>query len=167
MSVGAYSINEDGRLKGEINPADNRTPINQSVESGEEDIVEDEEFSKRNNGRGRRHRRSRKPVAMDTIGNLMKEKKKDKTCWERFIFYPTDKFKIYWDLVIIIFSIWNSILIPYELAYPETVKSAGPIAIIDYFPIDASFIADIVINFRTVYFDPRTETIVSDPGKIA
>jgi hypothetical protein len=44
-----------------------------------------------------------------------------KSCWETFKFYPTDKFKIYWDMLIIVLSIWNSILIPYELAFPVIV----------------------------------------------
>lgn len=87
----------------------------------------------------------------------MSQKVLKKTCWENFKFYPTDKFKIYWDMVIILLSIWNSILIPYELAFPSIVEEEPSLTTLDYF-IDAAFAFDIVINFRSVYYDPKTET---------
>lgn len=96
----------------------------------------------------------------------MSQKVLKKTCWENFKFYPTDKFKIYWDMVIILLSIWNSILIPYELAFPSIVEEEPSLTTLDYF-IDAAFAFDIVINFRSVYYDPKTETQVTDGKKIA
>jgi len=96
----------------------------------------------------------------------MSQKVLKKSCWENFTFYPTDKFKIYWDMLIIVLSIWNSILIPYELAFPVIVEEEKALPVFDYF-IDAAFAFDIVINFRSVYYDPKTESLVTDGNKIA
>ena len=69
-------------------------------------------------------------------------------------------------MLIIVLSIWNSILIPYELAFPVIVEEEKALPVFDYF-IDAAFAFDIVINFRSVYFDPKTESLVTDGNKIA
>lgn len=62
-----------------------------------------------------------------------------------------------WDLTIIILSVYNSILIPYEFAYG--IDYIVFLEIIDRV-VDSTFIIDIFINFRTMYKDSRTDELV-------
>ena len=73
--------------------------------------------------------------------------------------YPNSGFKIAWDLVIIVLSVYNSILIPFEFAY--SVESSIWFEIVDRI-VDAAFIIDIIISFRSVYRDSRTDELVTD-----
>ena len=73
--------------------------------------------------------------------------------------YPNSGFKIAWDLVIIVLSVYNSILIPFEFAY--SVESSIWFEIVDRI-VDAAFIIDIMISFRSVYRDSRTDELVTD-----
>jgi hypothetical protein len=45
------------------------------------------------------------------------ETKKLKISRDLFIFHPNGKFKMYWDLIIIILTIYNVVLVPYEVGY--------------------------------------------------
>lgn len=74
------------------------------------------------------------------------------------LIHPNSRFKIVWDLIVIVLSVYNSIIIPYEFAY--SLDPSIFIEIIDYL-IDSLFIVDIFINFRTIYFD-KTDTEVHD-----
>ena len=73
--------------------------------------------------------------------------------------YPNSGFKIAWDLIIIVLSVYNSILIPFEFAY--SVESSIWFEIVDRI-VDAAFIIDIIISFRSVYRDSRTDELVTD-----
>ena len=75
------------------------------------------------------------------------------------LIYPNSGFKIAWDLVIIVLSVYNSILIPFEFAY--SVESSIWFEIVDRI-VDAAFIIDIIISFRSVYRDSRTDELVTD-----
>lgn len=57
-----------------------------------------------------------------------KERIDKKMKWDCLI-YPNSRFKITWDLVIIILSVYNSILIPYDFAYQ--VKTSIMLEILD------------------------------------
>lgn len=61
-----------------------------------------------------------------------------------------------------IFAIWNSIQIPYSLAFtPEEDKSTFDLIV--NMIIDLLFMSDVVINFRTSYIIEETgEEIASD-----
>jgi hypothetical protein len=80
------------------------------------------------------------------------------------LIHPDSKCKIYWDLIIIIFSVYNSILIPYQLAY--SVQESISLEVIDRL-VDTTFIFDIAINFKTIYRDSYTDEDVRDGRKIA
>lgn len=68
-----------------------------------------------------------------------------------------------WDVLIMVFAIWNSILIPLEVGYAYTphvvVKS------IDY-SIDGFFVLDIFFNFWTIYMDSKTDEPVRSGRRI-
>lgn len=89
-----------------------------------------------------------------------------KGCWENFKFHPKQTRKIQWDILVIILSVWNSILIPFEFAFEETVAASMGLTVFDYI-VDVFFAFDILINFRTMYIDPKSEAIVSDGKLIA
>ena len=85
--------------------------------------------------------------------------------WSKMtLIYPDSKFKIIWDLVIIILSVYNSLLIPYQFAY-----SAGSNLFLDILDriIDSLFMIDIIINFRTVFKDKKTDELVANGKRIA
>lgn len=77
--------------------------------------------------------------------------------------HPDSKFKIAWDLIIILFSVYNSILIPYEFAYSFDTN-----IIFQVFDrmVDVSFGIDILINFRTIYRDSKTDEEVYNGRKV-
>lgn len=87
-----------------------------------------------------------------------------KSFWGFMLVYPNSRVKIMWDLVIIVFSIYNSVLIPYEFAYsPDTnilMELIGSV-------IDLAFLVDIFVNFRTAYYHTKTGKIVTSGKKIA
>ena len=62
-------------------------------------------------------------------------------------------------------SIWNSIEIPFEFAFPNSFDGATTVHNIDSI-IDILFAFDIIVNFRTMYIDPKTDLLVEDPKKI-
>lgn len=58
--------------------------------------------------------------------------------------------KLYWDTIIIIFALYNAIVLPLEIAYkPKSLKQPGEITVEVF--IDMLFVIDIFINFRTTY----------------
>lgn len=69
--------------------------------------------------------------------------------------------KTKWDLVIIFLAIYNSFQIPFEIAFdPEKMKSPGFIALNT--TIDLVFLLDIIVNFRTTFYDIETGDEVFD-----
>ena len=63
-------------------------------------------------------------------------------------------------------AIFNSVTTPIEIAFtPESFKKVSWVAIIGI--IDAIFVIDIVLNFRTTYNNPRTGDEVASPKQIA
>ena len=85
-------------------------------------------------------------------------------CQNHFgLIHPHSKKKFYWDLIIILLSIINAIYVPMEITFSlqsslmETINYA----------MDAIFIMDIVVNFRTIYLDPRTMDPVTNNKMIA
>lgn len=73
-----------------------------------------------------------------------------------------DPQKTKWDVVIIVLAVYNSFQIPFEIAYePESMKTAKFFVLNTL--IDLMFGIDIVVNFRTTYYDPETQDEVLDP----
>ena len=92
-------------------------------------------------------------------------KLKIKRAWDKFLFKPKDSFKIYWDVFVIILSIWNAIQIPMGFAFPEAFDDRAGYTYSDYI-IDLCFIFDIIVNFRSCYIDSRTDELIEDPKMI-
>jgi hypothetical protein len=82
------------------------------------------------------------------------------------MFSPNSPFKIKWDLLIIILSLYNSILVPLQFSFSDIFDDKFYLSYIDYI-IDVFFFMDIVVNFRTIYIDTKTDLPVTDGKKIA
>ena len=68
--------------------------------------------------------------------------------------------------MVILLSLYNAILVPLEFAFTNLPPSFDALNYVDYV-IDALFFLDVFLNFRTIYFDPKTEEPISDSKKIA
>ena len=60
-----------------------------------------------------------------------------------------------WDLLIILFAIWNCIQVPYSLAFDVGIDSNIYTLCFNLFT-DFIFIVDVIINFLTTYISEET-----------
>jgi hypothetical protein len=82
---------------------------------------------------------------------------------DRFIFRHTGKFKMRWDLFIILFVLWNALEIPFEIGFlpddvPPEINAFG------YF-VDFLFFLDILVTFRTTIDNEKTGMEITE-GKV-
>lgn len=81
-----------------------------------------------------------------------------------FMIRVNDPRKTIWDLFIIIVAIYNCFSIPLKIAFdPEVLKSA-PFEAADNI-IDILFVIDILVAFRTTFYDMETGDEIFDPRK--
>ncbi|CAI2362152.1 unnamed protein product [Moneuplotes crassus] len=76
-----------------------------------------------------------------------------------------DKTRIRWDLFIMLCAIWNSIQIPYSIAFTPDSDS-GVFDIVTNLIMDSFFIVDIMLNFRTTYLDEENGIEIASNRKI-
>jgi hypothetical protein len=75
-------------------------------------------------------------------------------------------FKLYWDIFIIILALYNSIIIPVEIAFnPEDLNKALEITI--EASINMIFMIDIILTFRITYVSITSGDEIFDPKQIA
>lgn len=79
---------------------------------------------------------------------------------------PNDKFRSNWDFYVMLCAVWNCFSLPFDVAFEPEVMDGTFFSILNAF-IDFSFAVDIVISFRTTYFDSRTGDEVTNHKKIA
>ena len=72
---------------------------------------------------------------------------------------------MWWDIWIMILAIWNSISIPFFVAFKPPEENSLYMLSLNCI-IDIFFIADIVLNFCTTYLDPINGSEVLDHIKI-
>ena len=84
----------------------------------------------------------------------------------KYMLRQNDPRKTKWDLVIIFLAIYNSFQIPFEIAFdPENMKI--PVFYLINGLIDFVFLLDIIVNFRTTFYDIDTGDEVFDAKRIA
>jgi len=81
-----------------------------------------------------------------------------------FRFHPNKRFKIIWDMVLMIVILYSIVVIPYRLA--AHVDAEGWWLAIET-TFDVFFGLDLILNFFTSYFDPHTGELETRLGKIA
>ena len=72
-----------------------------------------------------------------------------------------DQFKFWWDLVILLFAIFNSVFIPLTLSFDEiddTLRNTIMYVIIDQ-TANVFFVIDIILGFNTSYYDKEGDEI--------
>ena len=112
--------------------------------------------------RGFLARRAARPDAIDDddvdatiLRNIWKQKR---------LLPPTSLAKERWEAFMFVLVFYNCIYIPLELSFTTIDKSIAHCAI-DYL-VDILFVIDMVINFRTTYYDENNE-LVMVPRSIA
>ena len=82
---------------------------------------------------------------------------------KRFLIYPEDQPKVFWDLFITTVLLVSCLLTPFNLAFGELNNDPLEWIIINY-TIDICFLIDIIIIFNSAFYD--NEFIVVEDRKI-
>ena len=77
----------------------------------------------------------------------------------RFIIHYYSILKLRWDLLIILFAVYNSVVTPVEIAFEPPWTKEVWFTATDLI-LNAFYIADICVNMRTSYIDEGGEEIV-------
>jgi hypothetical protein len=126
---------------------------------------EEEEIAhgmKHHEGKHGGHKEAHKEKETDEGNDVDEEgNNRDKT-----IMRVSSKFRLRWDIYIIIAAIYNTITIPLDIAFKPAILGSIGITVMESF-IDLSFFIDIFINFRTTYISSKTGEEIYDPKLIA
>lgn len=76
----------------------------------------------------------------------------------KFIIRLRSDFRLYWDLWIIFLAIWNAIYIPFDVAFKPPVSETPGMIFFNAF-IDFNFTIDIILTFRTTYYDKDRQEV--------
>lgn len=80
-------------------------------------------------------------------------------------FRQNDNFKSKWDLLIMLFAIFNCVFVPLQVSFDSDSLNSTTFFLINT-TIDICFFIDMFISFRTVYIDDRGR-LISDDKKMA
>ena len=104
--------------------------------------------------------KSNKKQSYEEMKQILQEEElkrlKKLTCFDKIKFWPNSPFKIKWDIFIILLTIYNCFMVPLEFSFSKYFDKITALTAIDYC-IDICFALDILVNFRTVYIDPKTD----------
>ena len=80
--------------------------------------------------------------------------------------HENKQFRTCWDIFVIVLSIWICFVVPFDIAFqPLTMKSFG-FKVFNHV-IDAIYVVDIFLNFRTTISDFVTGDEITDSKEIA
>lgn len=71
-------------------------------------------------------------------------------------------FKLYWDIIIITMALYNSIIIPIEIAWNVSELSSAAEIVVES-AINMVFMIDIFLNFRITYISSISGDEIFDP----
>ena len=69
--------------------------------------------------------------------------------------------KIKWELFILLLAVYNLFYVPYNFAFESDLGNATVTDIVNYI-VDAIFMIDVVINFRTTIINEKTGEEIFD-----
>ena len=80
------------------------------------------------------------------------------------IFSYKSKCRMWWDLTVIIFALYNCVMIPIQVAFGDDFFSDAALAGTSYLDmsIDCFFFMDILSSFRTTYLNAQSGKEVTD-----
>lgn len=97
--------------------------------------------------------------------------KKERLELPRLMWRHDSKFRMKWDLGVMLLALYNCIMIPVNVAFEaQSGKEESVRAVVEAFVdriIDVLFLADVVLNFRTTYLNPKTNLEVVNAQRIA
>jgi CRP-like cAMP-binding protein len=93
----------------------------------------------------------------------LSRKEKERMGLKHFFFFPHSRFRLFWDLNSCLLTLFVSLTLPFRLAFIDTEWSLAWY-VID-FCIDIFFLADIVVNMRTMVIT-HNGALVTSPRKI-
>ena len=83
----------------------------------------------------------------------------------KYMWRHNNKVRMNWDLLIILLALYNCIMIPFNVAFPDEQESTA-MSVVNTL-IDILFGLDIALNFRTTYINPLDNAEIVDPRRIA
>lgn len=66
--------------------------------------------------------------------------------WQKFVFRPTDPFKTKWDILIMVFSLFNCFSVPIKVSFNPEGMDSSFFSILNAF-VDMFFFIDILLSF--------------------
>lgn len=82
------------------------------------------------------------------------------------MFKHNGKFRMRWDLLVIAFTLYNCVLIPFNVAFSEFYEE-GLIQQFFNAGIDITFGIDLLLNFRTTFVSTKSNIEVTKPRLVA
>ena len=77
---------------------------------------------------------------------------------KKFMFYPNDRFKNFWEVLVCLCLLSTCILTPFNLAFSEIIEIINWYMNLNY-GIDLFFFLDIILNFNSAYNDESYQII--------
>lgn len=99
----------------------------------------------------------KKSQALDDLVLLGIMNPTNKNLRKKFLFYPDDFIKIFWDIFISIVLLISCFITPFNLAFPDLEKEIKWYRIMSL-SMDLLFLVDILINFNSAYQSETYQT---------
>lgn len=90
--------------------------------------------------------------------------------WYEVVIHPLSSFRKWWDLLIIVFILWNIVVQLVKIAFywhDPLLAHGGLGFLVLNIVIDFFFMADLILNFNTGYFQDLDQVLVMDRRRIA
>jgi hypothetical protein len=73
----------------------------------------------------------------------------------KYVIRQNSVYRIYWDFLIILFAILNSIILPFDIAFPKDIAKFPIFSILDSL-MTYIFVMDVILGFITSYINVQT-----------
>lgn len=100
----------------------------------------------------------------DNLNSNLEHSKIDVIKYKPFLFYPTQKVKVYWEMLITVVLLVSIIQTPLDIAFGVTTDEWKSNDIFNLI-MDVMFLIDIIINFFSAY--EIEEELIEDRKRIA
>eukprot|EP00753_Platysulcus_tardus_P013660 PLAT3821.3.p1 GENE.PLAT3821.3~~PLAT3821.3.p1 ORF type:complete len:1960 (+),score=909.62 PLAT3821.3:67-5946(+) len=80
--------------------------------------------------------------------------------WWKSVIHPSSRVKLRWDFVMVVLVLYTVLVVPFRIGFG--VLALGYTFAVDRF-VDLAFLADMVANFHTAFFDEVGQLVVSLP----
>lgn len=95
------------------------------------------------------------PPTEPEIGEPLLSEGDEEVPLARFMWRSNDKQRVNWDLFVMIIATWNCFSLPFDVAFEPPIMSSVGFTITNFI-IDFCFLLDIIVMFRTTFFDEKT-----------